>query len=717
MSDYNSVAPPSTISNNVDPNSAFADALQRAREIAAKINTPSGESTTNGTAVGQKRPLEVENSNMDYPAYGAQLAAMQRYVDDQNDDKFKEPPITGGAPNSVATEEYKVPDKMVGLIIGRGGEQITRLQADSGCKVQMAADSGGLPDRSCSLTGTRAAIEKAKEMIEMIINRGAPVAPPGGMEPPSGTGVAMNEMTIPAGKVGLVIGKGGEMIKNLQDRAGVKMVMIQEGPQVTGQDKPLRITGDPQKCEYAKQLVMDLITEKELEGQQGGRPGFRNQYQNEYGSQNQNRNEIGVPRPAVGVVIGKSGDMIKKIQTDTGARVQFQQGKDEGPGDRICMVSGTPEQVHHATNFIHELINSVMKDQGMRGPGRGGGPAGRGGGGGGFDRRGPGSLGPNCQETTYPVPAGKCGIVIGKGGETIRAINSQSGAHVELDRNQPQNPYEKNFIIRGTPEQIHQAQELIAEKIGVAPPSGSNHPPTSYPVPSQQEPPHSQPYVAPQGWSNAYQQWNQPAAAPADPVFVRKGKQTADVNAAWAAAYCAQYYGTMTQDQAATNLIQQSTQQPGLQPQPTQPIVQMTPVGQASTTQANGTAAAAAAATNSATAAPGTAQQPDYSQAWIEYYRSLGMFREAEMVEQQRPQGGQPQPQQPVVQPTQQTQYQAQAPAASVAPQAQQTQSAQQQYQYGQYAAAQPQQAQQFSGQQAAAGYGYNYPGYTAPQQ
>lgn len=27
--------------------------------------------------------------------------------------------------------------------------------------------------------------------------------------------------------------------------------------------------------------------------------------------------------------------------------------------------------------------------------------------------------------------------------------------------------------------------------------------------------------------------------------------------------------------------------------------------------------------------------QPDYSQAWIEYYRSLGMFREAEMIEHQ----------------------------------------------------------------------------------
>ena len=34
-----------------------------------------------------------------------------------------------------------------------------------------------------------------------------------------------------------------------QERAGVKMVMIQDGPQNTGADKPLRITGDPYKVQ------------------------------------------------------------------------------------------------------------------------------------------------------------------------------------------------------------------------------------------------------------------------------------------------------------------------------------------------------------------------------------------------------------------------------------------------------------------------------------
>lgn len=33
-----------------------------------------------------------------------------------------------------------------------------------------------------------------------------------------------------------------------------------------------------------------------------------------------------MPRHSVGVVIGRSGEMIKKIQNDAGVRIQFKQG-------------------------------------------------------------------------------------------------------------------------------------------------------------------------------------------------------------------------------------------------------------------------------------------------------------------------------------------------------------------------------------------------------
>lgn len=53
------------------------------------------------------------------------------------------------------------------------------------------------------------------------------------------------------------------------------------------------------------------------------------------------------------------------------------------------------------------------------------------------------------------------------GGETIKQINQQSGAHCELDRRSQnnQNSNEKTFIIRGDGEQIEAAKRIISDKV------------------------------------------------------------------------------------------------------------------------------------------------------------------------------------------------------------------------------------------------------------
>ncbi len=55
------------------------------------------------------------------------------------------------------------------------------------------------------------------------------------------------------------------------------------------------------------------------------------------------------------------------------------------------------------------------------------------------------------------------------GGETIKSINQQSGAHVELQRNPPPStdPNTRVFTIRGTAQQMDLARQLIDDKIGV----------------------------------------------------------------------------------------------------------------------------------------------------------------------------------------------------------------------------------------------------------
>lgn len=62
-------------------------------------------------------------------------------------------------------------------------------------------------------------------------------------------------------------------------------------------------------------------------------------------------------------------------------------------------------------------------------------------------------------------------IVVSVGGENIRNICEVSGAHVELNRNAPPGP-DKEFTIRGSPEQIQHAMHLINEKISVPPRGG-----------------------------------------------------------------------------------------------------------------------------------------------------------------------------------------------------------------------------------------------------
>jgi len=469
----------------------------------------------------------------------------------------------GGAPT---TELMMVPDKMVGLIIGRGGEQITRLQAESGCKIQMAQDSqdfSGMPERQCTLTGPPAAIAQARSAIERIIASegsgpgGGPRGPPGGggggMGAPGGGmggpggggggggGGGMFEMNVPGHKVGLIIGKGGETIKQLQERSGAKIIIIQDSPEAA-HEKPLRITGDPNAVEAAKELVTEILNQND-DGDMGGFGG---------GGRGRGR---GAPR---------------------------------GGGGR-----------------------GGFAGRGGGGAPRGGGGFGGRGGGGGGGWGGQGGSGGNeygAEHTDYiTIPSNKCGLVIGKGGETIKTINSSTGAHCEVDKSAPQDAREKNFIIRGSPDAVERAKAMIMEKIGM-PATASTY--------------------GNFGGSSGGSSWGgaggsdygqqapggMPGGMPGAGGAVNPSTGQPDYSAQWA-----DYYRSVGMLREAEAIEQQMRGAPRQAP-------------------AAAPAAPPQAVPQAAPAPNGAAQNgggADYSAQWAEYYRSIGKVKEAETIEAQ----------------------------------------------------------------------------------
>ena len=85
------------------------------------------------------------------------------------------PPSRGRDPNvGPGTNKFTftVPDKCVGLIIGRGGESINEIQRKSGSRVNIVPESQSVNGRRpVNLFGSDEANERAKELIEAIVRQ------------------------------------------------------------------------------------------------------------------------------------------------------------------------------------------------------------------------------------------------------------------------------------------------------------------------------------------------------------------------------------------------------------------------------------------------------------------------------------------------------------------------------------------------------------------
>ena len=154
--------------------------------------------------------------------------------------------------------------------------------------------------------------------------------------------------------------------------------------------------------------------------------------------------DIHVPSNVVGLIIGKGGESIRDLQERTGARVQVAKENLPGTNDRVVTVSGSEQQIREASAAIDNIVNDRRDGD-------------RGGGGGGLGyRRAPEDA------LKVPVPNDKVGLIIGKQGMTIKAIQAKTGANIQIpgeadsdDRNT------RTLIVTGSEDEKKSAEEQI----------------------------------------------------------------------------------------------------------------------------------------------------------------------------------------------------------------------------------------------------------------
>lgn len=170
--------------------------------------------------------------------------------------------------------QIMVPDRTVGLIIGRGGETIRDLQERSGCHVNIVGEQKSVNGlRPVNLIGSREAAARAKDLIMEIVESDSKTAAGGGgkersapqRDAPRDSGMGASggdkitdSIFVPSEAVGMIIGKGGETIKDMQNTTGCKInVSPSSGPGEI--EREIGLVGSRDAIDRAKRAIEDKV--------------------------------------------------------------------------------------------------------------------------------------------------------------------------------------------------------------------------------------------------------------------------------------------------------------------------------------------------------------------------------------------------------------------------------------------------------------------------
>ncbi|KPI40664.1 Far upstream element-binding protein 1 [Cyphellophora attinorum] len=198
--------------------------------------------------------------------------------------------VAGGTKDGNSLQ-ILVPDRTVGLIIGRGGETIKDLQDRSGCHVNITAEAQSVNGmRPVNLIGSPQSQAHAKDLIMEIVEsdqKGISVKElrNRGRESNQDSGEKINDsIMVPGDSVGMIIGKGGETIRDMQNSTGCKINV--SPPSGRDVEREIGLIGTRHAVEAAKRAILAKVDAAEARGRGGGGGGGGRESRGDYANPN-----------------------------------------------------------------------------------------------------------------------------------------------------------------------------------------------------------------------------------------------------------------------------------------------------------------------------------------------------------------------------------------------------------------------------------------------
>lgn len=270
-------------------------------------------------------------------------------------------------PNQRTSAYHWVPQDRVGAVIGGHGAVIRSLQDKSGAIIQVHNATIRDDHKLFTILGYPSQIETAIQLIADIVGRtrSGHVTPNSGNvdRPPhysSRHAGRANDLgrtiLVPTSCVGLVIGRNGDTIRNLQDSSGAEIKVTPDQHAQPGQpNRPILITGTEEAIAIANRLITDIVMDARSRRHSMSNPPLGGMINGEVVIME----ELRVPNEKVGLIIGKKGVAIRELQVRSGAKIQVT--KDDSSvqtdGTRPVSITGTRSQVDEACSLIASKIS------------------------------------------------------------------------------------------------------------------------------------------------------------------------------------------------------------------------------------------------------------------------------------------------------------------------------------------------------------------------